>query len=299
MPTRVQSTSPRRAPSMESRLDTWHRLHDAVPREPVKVHHARAGADARVMADRVGPGSGGATGMQEMLDGLEGAARSNPFWPALQQMGVTPRQAHAAVSSLQRFDETERRTSLTTSGAGTATLEKDVKRARGLAGVVDGLLANQPLPGLLKGLEAVDARVLTQAQRLGPAFVLHSALTLLENRVGTAITDSPTDLLEFPQDVQRALESSIRGRTRWLQMPGADPVDRSAYVGTNGYDPAFGHLRELAVLDPGKAQTLGKAFVAALQAASVNQATDFNPRGYAAGLRTVQAELATAGWKPH
>ncbi len=269
MPSKVVAARSSVAPR-ETRLEAWHRLHDPKMVEPKKVRtqvisdQAKAASKKMNMSPRA---------WQDMLDGLEGAAKANAFWPALKQMGVTSPQASAAVRSLKAFDA-DRRTSLLPH-VGVVGLKKEVARAAQLTGVVNGLLAGKPIDSLVKGLDANQAKVLLQAKRLGPAFVLHSAITMLDSHLAHTITDNPADLLTFPKETEAALEASLKGRTAWLKLPAKDSVDASTYVSVSGIQTEFGHLRELAVLNPAKAQTLGKAYVTALKAAAAGSSSDF------------------------
>lgn len=277
MPQRIAAPATRPAANLGTMLDTWHRLHDPSMAPPKKVHTAAISSQAKKLSEnwgRSGSKSLSAREWQDTLDELQGFAKANPFWPALKQMGVTDTQAHAAVHSLKSFDAS-RRTSLA-DVTGMDGLKKGLDRATQFTGVVNGLLAGKSIDGLLKGLTPVEAKALTNAQRLGPAFVLHSAVTMLNNSLGCAITDNATDLLSSPKETAAALEAAVRGRTAWLKMGDRDEVDVLGYIDVNaGYAEEFGNLRELAVLDPARAQAVGKAFVSALQAAAKGGSSDF------------------------
>ena len=269
MPSRIAPVRTAVVPRRESSLDAWHRLHDARMVEPKKVRTAVITPEAKKLSTAVGRGLT-PRAAQDMLDELQAFAKTNAFWPELKRMGVTDRQAHAAVNSLKNF-ELNRRTSVLEIN-GVVGLKAQVASATKLAAVVNGLVAGKSIDSLVKNLTATEQKVLLQAKRLGPEFVLHSAITMLDTRLEATITDSPADLITFPKETAAALESSIRGRMAWLKMPDSD---RGSYVPMAEYGTEFGHLKELAVLDPAKAQLLGKAFVAQLKTLAVGSGTDF------------------------
>lgn len=271
MPTRASAVSALRTQRSESLASQWLRLHPT-RWSAVKVKHASPTFRAVEMAKRVNAANRGTTRpttpleMQAVLDGNEGIAKGHPFWAQLKQYGVKPEQAHAAVYSMTELPGV---TSILAMKGDDFVVAHHLAPARAMANVAAGLAAGQPLETLLTANQArltpAEIQALRQANRQAPPAALELATQQLGNRAGLLLVDDAAEATSHATERVTIFESLLKARTAWLGASGADPVSLSTYQQSSAFGLEFAALRELAVLAPAKAATLGKAFVSALQ----------------------------------
>lgn len=194
--------------------------------EPVKVKTATITDDAKKFAKEIS----GLTGRQaqDMIDQMNGFGLAEPMWPHFKSMGFKETQAGDLRQAMKTFD-TRRRTSLQ-STIGTAGL---AKRA----------------PELEK--------------RIAEAEKSPKQLALLELELSRFITDNPADLVDAaPEVVKRALITVIETETKLLRSADEPTLRKMKHEGFS----SIPLLRELAVLDPTAARSVGKKFADALNA---------------------------------
>ncbi len=236
------------ARTTETPVDRWQRLHAPVL-QPVVIKSRTISAEAKQMTGIA------AKEAQEIIDALNGYGLAEPMWPHFKSMGFRETDAGMLREALKRFDAS-RRTSL----VGVARLEPRAANTQKLAALVDALIAGKSGAAELAKLPKQFVDVLSRAGESRQ----ERAANLLEAELSHFITDSPVDLVDGNTAViQQGLSAAIRAETSRLAEADDATLRKMKHEGLS----SIGLLRELAVLNPREAQTLGAAFASALHAA--------------------------------
>jgi len=214
---------------------------------------------------------------QELRESLAGGAVRHPFAGELSAMGMTDAEMPVGTRAIENYDEIDRTTMVPgytqqqlpgleyQTAATQATMRGDT--------LPPAPAGNTEIAGQREALDGATKNEPYSNEKLS------TMLEMLALRLSMFMTESSSTMLDHAQPVKQAVVTLIEGRTQWLRdwrtslgtggdLAGHARIRLLDYVAFASNAREFAMLRELSVMDPALARSLGSAYIAELRNAT-------------------------------